>query len=493
MRSTLSNHPGISIQEQQVVADRGLELQAASIFYPVWVTSLTQQRSYIPLTALDQLTYLADGYPRASAQVLTYTDLNSSYTKLEPNGIQVILSTDANRSEDNLLDNFGANRSISQFRIVLPLLAGRGRDVVEAADRAAAVEVNAALLDLNQTISQLMVNTAQSYWNLVAAKKFLKVAGESVERGAELVEDTRALIEADQEPRYDIHDASANLADRKSNQIAAEQAVIDARWQLALNMGLKPQEMTELPDAADDFPEEPELNTVEISNQVEQLCINAALQNRADVLAARKRQDSARILLRAAKDTSRPRLDLSIGAGYEGLREGTWPDKYLTSFLLGGRGPDLVGTLTFTNANKVLARGKIMQAQAQVSSSQLQTLDVERSVSGSVIDALFAIHNSLLRLRNAAESVIQFRQALAGEQKKLRLGAGSIISALTVEDRLTTALTEFVSAQLAYPAALAQLRFAMGAIVAPDKSVHTIDERVFRELPQQLTEPKDAH
>ena len=165
LRSTLSNHPGISIQEQQVVADRGLELQAASIFYPVWVTSLTQQRSYIPLTALDQLTYLADGYPRASAQVLTYTDLNSSYTKLEPNGIQVILSTDANRSEDNLLDNFGANRSISQFRIVLPLLAGRGRDVVEAADRAAAVEVNAALLDLNQTISQLMVNTAQSYWN----------------------------------------------------------------------------------------------------------------------------------------------------------------------------------------------------------------------------------------------------------------------------------------------------------------------------------------
>ena len=109
--------------------------------------------------------------------------------------------------------------------MTVPLLRGRGRDVVAATETAAGIEVEASLLDLNQTISSLLSNTASSYWNAVGAAKNLKVAQGSEERGRIYVENVQTLIAAGRVPEAEIHQVNANLATRSAARIAAEQSL----------------------------------------------------------------------------------------------------------------------------------------------------------------------------------------------------------------------------------------------------------------------------
>ena len=49
---------------------------------------------------------------------------------------------------------------------------------------ASGIEVEASLLDLNQTISDLLFNTAAAYWSAIAARRSLEVYREAEARGA---------------------------------------------------------------------------------------------------------------------------------------------------------------------------------------------------------------------------------------------------------------------------------------------------------------------
>jgi hypothetical protein len=54
---------------------------------------------------------------------------------------------------------------------------------------------------------------------------------------------------------------------------------------------------------------------------------------------------------------------------------------------------------------------------------------------------------------------------------------------LTVEDRLTTALSQLVDAKLAYPLAIIQLRLATGTLIKANQPTHTIDFAMLTTLP----------
>jgi len=96
---------------------------------------------------------------------------------------------------------------------------------------------------------------------------------------------------------------------------------------------------------------------------------------------------------------------------------------------------------------------------------------------------LNAVRNTAAAVAQAREAVKSFQAALQGEREKFSLGSSSVVDVLTIEDRLTTALTNQVSAELAYALALAQLRSATGTIVEPDKPVQSVNRDVFVNLP----------
>ena len=88
-----------------------------------------------------------------------------------------------------------------------------------------------------------------------------------------------------------------------------------------------------------------------------------------------------------------------------------------------------------------------------------------------------------MQLEKAREAVRSSEAALQGEREKFSLGFNSFVDVLTVEDRLTAAMTSEVSAEVSYALALTQLRSATGTIVEPDQEVHAVDRARFFTLP----------
>jgi outer membrane protein TolC len=474
IESTLRQHPLLRIQEEQVQYNRGALLRAQSQFDKVIQANGSTGRTYRPLSEAERTLY------DTLSATTNLSSVDLSGTEQFRNGISATPLLSVARTTDNVATQNGLNQSHIAFQVNVPLLRGRGRDIVGAPEAAAGIEVDASLLDLNQTISDLIVNTVTSYWMAVAAGRTLNVYKDAERRGQTMLDTVRALVDADKIPRSDLNQALANLADRTSSRFAADQQYLQARQQLSLALGLDASRVLTRPAPMDPLPvasEAPSPPTgIEAMNEV----ISQALLKRADFLATKKRIREADCLAAAAKNQLKPQLDLQFTVGYSGLREGTRPDQFLISPVTGIRGVDVIGGIhyQFPLENRAAA-GSVLQANSAVRQADFRRQDLARNIAAAVSVAMESIRNSARQLAAADESVRQFNTALDNEREKYRLGVGSLVDVLTVEDRLTGVLNNHVQAELGYAVAIARLRYATGAIVEPDKTAQNIDPGVF--------------
>jgi outer membrane protein len=479
VRTTLEKQPFINLQKEEVTVKRGATVQAGGPFDLLLQSGLTQTHQNTPLDSVEA----ASSGVNSLNELSNVTDYKLLVSKLFRNGVSVASSYEAIRNANNSFDP-GVNTALLNFAVTVPLARGRGQQAVDATELAAAKEVDATLLDLNQLISQLLANTASSYWNLVAANELLEITADAEKRGQIYVDNVKAFIEADHVPRSDLNVAAANLADRSSNRIAAQQQVAAARQQLALDMGIAADQMFRVPDPSQTFPNGEDQPLPSDNPNALQYYLDQSLSHRADYLAARRRVDESQILLSAAKNGLLPQINLTANAGYEGLAAGRAYGGFFSAAASNVNGPNAsIGiTYSFPFANSS-ARGQMTQAIASKHQNELQAVQVSRNISSAVVTATEALRNAILRLRKARESVEFFQAAIEGERERYRVGIGDVVDVLTVEDRLTNSLTNRVQAQLAYALSLVQFRFATGTIVAPDQPVHAIDPHTLTTLP----------
>ncbi len=482
VNSTLQYHPLLKVQQQQVVLNTGLKLQAAGAFDSVLSTGLGQNQTTTPLPVAQQP---ANSFITSQASNVVTYGINQS--KLFRNGISIGPAMNLNRTTDNLAQSNGVSTGHVALQVNIPLLRGRGRSVVAATENAAGLEVSASQFDVNQLVAQLITNTVTSYWGLVAASRNLAIARDAEGRGKTYVNNVQAMIDAGQVPRSDSNVVRANLAQRSASRIAAEQQVVAARQQLALDMGYALDQMLDIPDAADDFPNGENLPLPSDSLSALRRAIDEAISKRADLRASVRREAEQRALLKGANNGLRPQLDLSFGLGFDGLSQGLPFGSFISTPASNVHGADtIVGiNYSFSHANS-LARGKLLQAQASTRQAELLTSEASRKVSAGVVVAIKAVRNNMMQLKDARESVEAFDSALAGEREKYRLGIGSVVNILTVEDQLNQALLTQVQAQLAYAESLTNLRMATGTLVAPDQPIQTIERDVFFNLPASV-------
>ena len=124
------------------------------------------------------------------------------------------------------------------FQIRQPLLRGRGRDAVQAAEHSAEREVAASGLDLRHTISQRLMVVVSQYWQVRAAESNLDVLRANEASARELLANTRKLIAADQVPAADVVQLEASLAAAESSRIGGERDLFAQRQSLGREIGL---------------------------------------------------------------------------------------------------------------------------------------------------------------------------------------------------------------------------------------------------------------
>jgi outer membrane protein len=484
--ATLQKNQALLQQRAQVDFAHGAYVQASGQFDTALNSTLNH--SFLDF-APTVLTSSAGTPVPNSTEVENLTNFTASSNKLFRNGISVTPSFQLQRDNDSYVAPLGLNNELSSVTLTIPLLQGRGRAVVAAQETAAQQEVAAARLDLDFLLNRLVQTAADDYWNLVAAVKQLQVAISAEDRGRVYVDNTQALIDADHVPRSDINEVSANLAQRTATRIAAEQAVWEAREQVALDMGMDPQNLlTEARDPADDFPVPP--SQVQPANDSGTLhaLLAQGLTNRADYLAAKNRTGQSQLLQNAAANRLLPVLNLQVGAGYQGVRGGASFGDYLAGTYSNVRGPNVTGGLTYTfPLGNHAARGILEQSIATTRQAESRVTQTAQTIAQELVVAVQGVRNAILRVQKTNQAVDLSSTSVDDSKEKYRAGLGSIVEILQNEDRLTTALSDQVQARLAYAQAIVQLRFATGLLVPPGQATPTLTENSLTTLPANPT------
>jgi outer membrane protein TolC len=356
--------------------------------------------------------------------------------------------------------------------LTVPLLRDWGGGITAAPERTARHSLDAAVLGARHSAAASVLATAVAYWNELAAEQRVEVYRSSETRAGRLVDDTRRLVEADERPAADLQQLLANLALKRATRLAAEQASVEAREQLALAMGVVIDDMATLPRAISGFPMVPAAGSPESHDAT---TVADAMSRRADLAALRAESVAAEVQWRAARAGLRTRLDLTASVGYQGLAAARGFGGALSSLYRNVPGLDASVRLSYElPLESLAARGEAIRGRAAYEQARIREAELARRISSGVRVAHEALLHGREALLAAREAVALSRQAVENEKRKFQLGMSTLFDVILAEDALTNARLGEIAGQQAYAVAIARLRYETGSIIDTESGALTV-------------------
>jgi outer membrane protein TolC len=457
LAATLARNVDLLVARRQLEVDRGGALAAGTPFDLRVATYVGGDRTNSPSTV-----------PGTGTTLTTSASYGLSATKQFRFGVQVRPTLQVSRSTITPASPIAVSSAEARLDLTVPLLRDRGGAMSRAEERAADQTYQGSVLSARQTAAASALDAASRFWEYLAAGRRLAVYASSEARAQRLADRTAALVQADERPRSDLPQLLANVTTKRAIRLSAEQAVIEAREQMGLVMGLEPDRILALPGAAGEFPAVDTAATDSIDGSA---LVSQALAQRADLAALERGRSAAESRLRGAASGLRPRLDLTIGAGYIGLDQGSGVSRLFTPLFRNVPGYNATVRLDYDlySQNSDL-RGGAQQAEAILAQQRLQELDLRRRITTGVLVAVEALRHRRQQLAKAAEAVALSEQTVGNERRKFMLGSVTLFDVIQAEDGLTNAELARLDAQLGYALALAAIRYQTGTLVEFDRS-----------------------
>ena len=340
----------------------------------------------------------------------------------------------------------------------LPLRRNRGVVGTAAAERAAAIDLDAARLSLNHEASSRALATTEAYWDLRAAQDLVDIATRSLKFQDEALASTRQLIAAQQIAAIEEARALASRARVQSQLEDAERRLIETRVQLAIVMGvLVSNDPNTLPRAADPFP------GPSAEPQVIPGLIDQAMAQRQDLSAAEKNVQAGEVLLAGARRNLAARLDFNGGTWFTALGEGKGSESYDRWVGPSGR----IGFDYEKPFGNNVQQGQLAQTEANSALRRIDQIDLERQIRLNVIEAAGSLQQAAARLEQAQASVGHYDRTIESMMRLLASGNARLIDALTTQEQQIDAMLQVVAAQHELALRQARLRYETGSMVAP--------------------------
>jgi len=347
------------------------------------------------------------------------------------------------------------------FQVEVPLLRGLGADSTGAAEAAARGDIEVARLLYEHALAAQAYATALSYWSSRAADETLVMQREVEKASGRLVESTKVLVDTRIFPPAFLLQAEANLRDKRTSRIDAELEARNSRYALGQALGLAPEAIAATPAATDDFPAlTPADITIDAARQG--ALVQRALADRADLRASRASLVPLNILARQAQLDLKPRLDLTLSAGYKGLNLGNDVLAPLTSRLTGANG--LVGLSLAWPIQNTYQRGLLRERRGDVQVAGAQADQLAQQIAAEVLVAVERVRLRADAVRSAQETVDIARKALKAQYDQLKAGEGTLLDVISLENLFSGARLRDINARATYAIAIAQLRYALGDV-----------------------------
>lgn len=365
--------------------------------------------------------------------------------------------------------------------IEVPLLRGLFWSEPWTAVRLARVGVDASADQFRADLMDVVRDTEDAYWNLIAARDARRVAQKSLETAQALLEQTQAQYEVGVVSKVEVVQAEAGVADREFNLIsvdAAERNGRDAFVDAVLGPYLAPDSeiKVELLDPPEDVP---------VRDVDPEAATERAFANRPEVSLARRQIEQREIELKFASNQRLPQVDVVGSYGYSGLAGRLRQN--CTDFTGGPCDPPTVGS-DWADADRdffsndaaknyaiqgvfsiplgnVRARSDYDKARLELRRAETQLSRLEQSIVSEIRRAARNLLAALEGIEAAERGVAAAAEQLRAERVRLEYGESTPFDVLQREEDLVTAENQRILAQRTYHNAITALERAQGTIL----------------------------
>lgn len=350
-----------------------------------------------------------------------------------------------------------------EFRagLSIPLFRDRAIDRPRANIQQARIDVAIAEPVIERQRLDFQRAAARTYWNWVAAGQRLQVVESLVGLAVERDEQLKARVAAGPAANIERIDNQQNIALRNGVLVQAQRGFQQATIELSLFL----RDGAGSPTLAgtDRLPEFPPVRSIDPNTFDESL--RAAFEFRPEPRRFRLQMEKATVELRLASNQTLASVNAVVAASQD-----VGPGKSSLS------GPNGLERTTLSAGVAVLlpvqrreARGRVMQAQAQLAQLGEQLRNAEDVVRAEVQDALSALERAFEFHRQAVKRVELARLVARAEREQLRLGRSDVLRVTLREQAAFDSEIVEIGAQQEYFRALADFKAATGTngIAAP--------------------------
>jgi outer membrane protein TolC len=393
----------------------------------------------------------------------TTTTFNATLTQGIPwtGGTANVNWGNSRQGTDNSLTTLNPRFDTSiQAALVQPLWRNRAIDANRQTLLTTEINRRIADISLRAATVNTVANTRNAYWDLVYAIQAVESAKTSLALAQKLVEDNKIRVEIGTLAPLDIVSAQAEAASRQQTLVANEanrrtaeltfkrlivSGTDDPIWNVTLNPVDRP---------ATDVAEKIDLEAA----------LRTALENRTDVVTARRNLDISNIGLKYSRNQTKPGVDLTAsyttaGAGGTTVLNGvpvtpggywdalgqagnvnlpTWNAQVVVSYPIGT-----------SSADATLARAKV---QYQQSLAQLRALEL--TVATDLTNQALTVTSAFEQVQAAAASRELSQKRLEAEQSKFEVGMSYNYNVVLAQRDFTDAQNSELRAILNYRKAL---------------------------------------
>ena len=325
-------------------------------------------------------------------------------------------------------------------------------------------------VQLRATITNIVSNVRNAYWDYVFATQAVEVAQQSLDLAGKLVQDNQTRVEVGTMAPIDVVQAQSEQATRRQALVTAQSTL--RTTELALKRLIVAG--TEDPNwnARLDPVDRPEFRVESVDLEG---AVRRALSQRTDLEIAKKNIESNDITLSFLKDQLKPQADvvgtyglvglggsqlITTGTGVNRTVTGSVPGGYLDALrTLGGVDfPRWTVQLNFSYPlGQSAQEASMARARVQLTQTQAQVKQIELQVATEVT-------NAAIQVRNTAESVQASQAArelsqkkLEAEQSKFEVGMSTNYFVVQAQRDLADAQNSELRAILNYRKALVEL------------------------------------
>lgn len=363
------------------------------------------------------------------------------------------------------------------LRITQPVLKNFGPSIVKTKMLVAMKDREASEQQFRSSITNVLTQVQQVYWNFVNAISNLEVQRQSLKLARDLLEQNKIRVQVGTLAPIDILQSEAEVATREEAIILAENSVHNFEDQLKALMNL--------PGEQEDWSmqirpaDKPEFALQQVS---EEEMLKTAVEKRPEILQAKIDLLGKDINVRYTKNQRRPDLSLFVQAGTSGiggnliLRENEQPYDVI-GIIPGGYGDALSDVFKYKNPNWTvgfsftlpLGNNAAEAAYEQATLAKLQTglriRSLEQQIYQEVRAACRQLETNRKRVEATQAALRLAEKKLEAEQKKYSVGLSTNYFVLQFQKDLTQAHTNELQAITDYKLALVNLDKVTGMML----------------------------